>query len=835
MIHDLLAGRLPGPLEPLIDLALDLRFTASRTAVDIWRTLDAETWERTENPYLILMNAHQERLEQLASDAHFLNELRRCISSRVRDATRPCWFGTEPAHAALRGVAYFSMEFGLSEALPIYSGGLGFLAGDHLRSASDLGIPLVAVGLLYQQGYFSQVISAAGEQLEAFPFNDPSSMPILPLRGLDGRWLRVRLPLPNRTLIARTWEVKVGRVRLLLLDTNDPRNTLEDRTITANLYDAGSERRLLQEVLLGIGGWQLLEKLGIETQVCHLNEGHPAFVVLARAAAYARDHQTPFAVALRATRSGNVFTTHTPVEAAFDRFDAGLVQSLLEPMFRPAGLDGDQLLALGRRDPDDASQAFHMAYLAMRGCSRANAVSRLHGHTSRALFAPLFPRRARLEVPIRHITNGVHVGEWDSGSANRLWRAAVGEGQSWRDQLERTADRIQEIRDPDIWKFRAEARMDLVQYVRRRHARRQQERGASEAELRAARQILDPNHLTIGFARRFTAYKRPTLLLHDPDRLARLLRSEERPVQLIVAGKSHPNDRHGKQLVQQMVQFSWREDVAGRIVFLEDYDLVLAQHLAGGVDLWLNQPRRPAEACGTSGMKMLANGGLHCSSLDGWWDEAYAPEVGWALGDRENRGPEADATDAELLYRLLENEIVQSFYTRDADGIPRAWVARVRSSMSHLTPRFSADRMLREYVDQAYLPAAEALRLRAERGPARALDLERWSERLKLGWPSLRFVEVQIKPQAGALSIEARAYLGELDASAIQAEVFSEAPDVLLLPMQHRGPLPGFVNVHVYTAVVPADRPARNYTPRLIPHHPDSLGPIEHSAVLWSK
>ncbi len=833
MIHDLLANRLPERLRPLIDLALDLRFTASRTAVGLWRSIDLETWERTENPYLILLNAHSEKLDALSRDREFLSDLERCLARRESESYGARWFGSDSTHAMLRGVAYFSMEFGLSESLPIYSGGLGFLAGDHLRSASDLGVPLVGVGLLYQQGYFCQVLAPSGDQLEAFPFNDPSSMPIQPLRGPDGRWVRVRLDLPGRTLLARTWEVRVGQVRLFLLDTNDPRNTPGDRAITANLYDAGPERRILQEILLGVGGWQLLEKLGVDAQVCHLNEGHPAFVVLARAASYAHTHGVPFQIGLRATRAGNVFTTHTPVEAAFDSFDPALVLSLVEPLFRSVGLSADQLLRLGRRNPESSGESFHMAYLAMRGCSLVNGVSRLHGETSRRLFSPLFPRLPLREVPVGYVTNGVHVGEWDSSSANRIWGAA-GEGvRSWVHDVDEASNRSRRLSDVELWKFRAEARADLVQYVRRRFSRQLAERGAGPEELERARNVLDPEILTLGFARRFTEYKRPNLLLRDVERLARILRGSDCPVQLIIAGKAHPNDLHGKQMVRAVVHFTQRSDIADRAVFLEDYDLVLAQHLAGGVDVWLNHPRRPAEACGTSGMKMLVNGGLHFSTLDGWWDEAYQPGVGWALGGRDLKGPEGDAEDAEQLYATLEREIVPEFYARGSNGVPAAWVERVRASMDELTPRFSAARMLREYVQDAYVPAARAVRSRAELGPDRVLALSSYSDRLERAWPGLRFHSLQVSERAGLHLYEVEIDLGEVEPHWVRVQLYSEVPDGQIVEMACSGAVPGEISRYIYRAQIAADRPAHFYTPRVVASHPDSLGPIEHPQVHW--
>jgi starch phosphorylase len=472
---DPLEGRpLPGALTPLAELALDLRRIGSSTAARIWQAIDPDTWERTENPYLILLNAHRDRLESVARDPDLLRELAALVERRRAERARPSWFEGAHDSPALAGVAYFSMEFGLSEALPVYSGGLGILAGDHLKSASDLGVPLVGVGLLYQQGYFRQGIGHDGAQLEAWPHNDPSGMPVRPVRALDGRWLRVRVPLPGRTLLARAWEVRVGRVRVFLLDSNDARNDPFDRGISARLYDPGAEMRLLQEILLGFGGWQLLEMLGVPVDVCHLNEGHAAFAVLARAASFADRTRTPFAVALRATRAGNVFTTHTPVEAAFDRFDPERVAQLLRPFLERVGFGEDELLALGRRDPDNAHEPFHMAYLALRGSCFANGVSRLHGQVSRELFAPLFPGRPPAEVPVGHVTNGVHVASWDSPAASAFWSRATGRRHAWVRDLDTSVGALEGARDEQLWAMRSAARRELVAYVRRRLVRQVQ-------------------------------------------------------------------------------------------------------------------------------------------------------------------------------------------------------------------------------------------------------------------------------------------------------------------------------------------------------------------------
>jgi starch phosphorylase len=828
---------LPDELADLAELALDLRYVGSQVASAIWERLDPEAWERTRNPHMILQNVARARLEEAARDEQLKWRLGEWIERRRRTMGSPGWFRQTYPDSALQGVAYFSMEFGLSEALPIYSGGLGMLAGDHLKSACDLDVPMVGVGLLYQQGYFRQVVADDGWQLEATPYNDPSSLPVLPAVDKDGSWMRIGLELPGRRVILRVWEGRVGRVSLYLLDSNDPLNSPWDRGITANLYAAGKEKRLLQELILGLGGWRLLEQLGRPLQVCHLNEGHAAFVVLARALSFAKQTGQPFLTGLCATRAGNVFTTHTPVAAAFDQFEPDLLLRYAQPFFESTGTPPAKLLGLGRKDPADNSEAFNMAYLAMRGCCHINGVSRLHGRVSRQLFRDLYPQWPEADVPVGYITNGVHVPTWDSPQANRLLSAAFGKGERrWVEHLADAAEAISRLGAAQLWSFRAEARQSLIEYARRRIARQYQEHGAPPDVVQRARHALDPNTLTLGFARRFTEYKRPNLLLRDQERLTRLISRRERSVQLIVAGKAHPNDDQGKGMVQAMVRFARRPDVWDRVMFLEDYDMALAQLLATGVDVWINTPRRPAEACGTSGMKMLVNGGLNLSERDGWWDEAYSPDVGWALGDGSEGGSDVDDRDAVQLYDLLENSIIPEFYDRDADGVPQAWIARIRASMSRLTPQFSSDRMVREYVENAYLPAARAYLRRAENGGKLAAKVVRWQAETAECWGSLRFGEVRVTEDAPNWLFEVRAYLGEMSPDAVQVQLYAEPvgggkPSVV--SMELNGPLVGSVNGFSYVARVPADRPAQHHTPRVVPYHPDAFVPIEDTHVFW--
>ena len=830
---------LPPGLERLTDLALDLRWTWSHSTDRLWKMLDPEAWERTGNPYFILQNVSQTRLEEAATDPRLTEELHTWVMQQERYLQDPGWFGRERGARGPKGIAYFSMEFGLGEALPIYSGGLGILAGDFLKTASDLGVPAVGIGLLYQQGYFRQILTPDGRQGEAYPYNDPTALPVTPALNREGGWLRIRLELPGRAILLRVWQARVGKVALYLLDSNDLSNSPPDRGATAHLYPTDEKMRLTQEIILGIGGWRVIEDLGFDVEICHLNEGHAAFAVLARAYRFMRQTGSSFPVALRATRAGNVFTTHTPVEAAFDRFPPDLLRPYASHLADMVHVPMDDLLALGRRDAGNQNEPFNMAFLAMRGSGSVNGVSLLHGAVSRGIFQPLFPDWPLYEVPIRHVTNGVHVPSWDSPEADKLWTCTCGK-ERWLGRLEELCASISQVEDNDLWSIRESGRQALIQYARHRLVRQMRERGAAPEHVQQAEHILDPKTITLGFARRFAPYKRPTLLLHDPDRLARILCHPDRPVQLIVAGKAHPHDEEGKRLVYEMTRFSARADIWDRVVFLEDYDMALAEYLVAGIDVWLNTPRRPWEACGTSGMKVLVNGGLNLSELDGWWAEAYAPDVGWALGDgREHDEPGYDAVEATMLYELLEQKVIPEFYDRDDAGIPHAWLTRIRASMSRLTPQFSSNRMVREYVDQIYSPASEALSRRIENDAKLASELEAWHAQLREDWGRVRFGDVQMTKREDRWHVAAQVYAGNLEPDRVRVELYAdplngdEPPTRIAL--HQRDPIPGVVNGYVYQADFPSTRPAHHFTPRITPFHPDVLIPLEESFIVWKR
>ncbi|HLH78614.1 MAG TPA: alpha-glucan family phosphorylase [Candidatus Binataceae bacterium] len=824
---------LPQGLEALSELALDMRWSWNHEADQLWEKVSPELWEATGNPWLILQSVSLARLEGLARDSTFMAELRRLQESRADFARRQLWFTTTHGAEQLKPVAYFSMEFGLSEALPIYAGGLGILAGDHLKTASDLGVPLVGLGLLYQQGYFRQTIGPDGSQLAIYPYNNPVMLPVVPVRDAKGEWLRVAVELAGRQVYLRGWEVRVGNITLYLLDSNDPLNLPVDRGITGELYSGAAEMRLQQEIVLGIGGWRLLRELGISCEVCHLNEGHAAFVTLERARDFMQQTGCSFLVALRCTRVGNVFTTHTPVAAGFDRFSKDLMTAYFADYARTAAIGLEQLLALGRVNPEDSSEPFNMAYLALRGCGSANAVSRLHGRVSRRIFQPLFIRWPEAEVPVEYVTNGIHVPSWDSAAADALWTESCGKGR-WMGELEKVEDAIGSLGDDALWTLRMNSRRAFVDAVRRRAERHRVALGDSTG-LRTA-DHLDYNALTLGFARRFTGYKRPNLLLLEPERLTRILNNVN-PVQLVVAGKAHPADEEGRRMVREWVEYARRPEVRGRVIFLEDYDMTLAAELVQGVDLWINTPRRPWEACGTSGMKLLVNGGLNLSELDGWWAEAYAPEVGWALGDRqEHEDPQWDIREAQELYRLLEQDIVPAFYERDARGIPVRWIARVRASMSGLAPRFSANRMVREYTQRCYLPAAQRYRRRTADNGGLGSRIEQWHNSLSNHWSEIRFGNLFVQDGGAQRLVRVQVYLGGMNPEGVAVELYADELDgasLVRVPMVRAEAITGAVNGWTYQASVGKDRSADQYTPRVVPYHPEASVPLEARQIVW--
>lgn len=837
--HNILPTEVEG-VSSLAELALDLRWSWDHGADGVWKRLDPALWDLTSNPWVILQTVSREKLQSLLADPDFRMEVDTLVQASKQAASSAAWFQQNHPQAPLTCVAYFSMEFMLSEALPIYSGGLGNVAGDQLKAASDLGVPVVGVGLLYQQGYFRQVIDEEGAQQALYPYNDPGQLPITPLRQPNGEWLRLEIALPGYSVWLRAWQVQIGRVKLYLLDSNDGANFPAHRGITSELYGGGPELRLKQELLLGIGGWRLLGALGIRPEICHLNEGHAAFAVLERARSFMSETGQPFEVALATTRAGNLFTTHTAVEAGFDRFPPVLIGQYLGGYARAMlGISLDDLLAFGRANPGDDSEPFNMAYLALRGSGSVNGVSRLHGQVSRQLFAPLFPRWPTEEVPIGFVTNGVHMPTWDSAAADKLWTEACGKDR-WLGTRENLEKDIRRVPDARLWELRNAGRRWLIEFVRARFPRQLTVSGRSAELAEQAKHMFNPDVLTLGFARRFATYKRPNLLLHDPARLIRLLTNTRQPVQLILAGKAHPADQPGQALIKEWTRFARRPEVQPHVCFLSDYDMQLAARLVEGMDVWINTPRRPWEACGTSGMKVLVNGGINLSELDGWWAEAYTPDVGWALGDGQERGddPGWDATEAEALYDLLEHEVIPEFYDRDAQSIPVAWVARMRESMARLTPHFSATRSVREYTEQHYLPGAVSYRRRAADKGAIGKQIVDWRRNWNEKQAPVRFGEVKIETDGDQHRFEVEVHFDELDPNQARVELYAagnNGDSPFRKKMARTGQLGDAPGGYVYRVQVPAARPASDYTARLIPCYDGVAVPLEATSIQWQR
>ncbi len=839
LVRDFLHSDIDG-FDSLSELALDMRWSWNHAADEIWRQLDPVLWDLTHHPWDVLQTVSREKVKDVLSNPDIRKKIDSLVQSKEQEEKASAWFQQNYPKSPLTCVAYFSMEFMLSEALPIYSGGLGNVAGDQLKTASDLGVPVVGVGLLYQQGYFRQELDRNGAQQALYPYNDPGQLPITPLRHPNGEWLRLEIALPGYSVWLRAWQVQVGRIKLYLLDTNDAANSPIHRGITSELYGGGPELRLKQEMVLGIGGWRILRALGIKPEVCHLNEGHAAFAVLERARNFMEETGQPFKVALAVTRAGNLFTTHTAVAAGFDRFAPALIEQYLGWYAKEKlGITMNDLLALGRQNSNDSSENFNMAYLAIRGSGAVNGVSRLHGKVSRHLFESLFPNWPADEVPIGYVTNGVHMPTWDSAAADDLWTEACGKDR-WLGTTKTIEENIRHTSDDRLWQFRTAASKSFVEYVRGRLSLQLTSSGASHEAVEEAKHFFSPDILTLGFARRFASYKRPNMLLHDPERLLRLLTNQQRPVQLIIAGKAHPADLEGQALIKEWIQFIRQTEARRHVIFLSDYDMLLSEYLVQGVDVWINTPRRPWEACGTSGMKVLVNGGINLSELDGWWAEAYTPEVGWALGDGQEHGddPAWDAAEAKVLYDKLEREVIPEFYTRNNKGIPVAWVARMRESMALLTPRFSANRTVREYTEQHYLPAAKSIQLRMANKGAIGKQIVEWQNNLEEKWAALHFGEVKIETFGEQHVFEIQVFLADLDPMAAHVELYADGIDggaSLTQEMKLLHPLAGATGGYVYSATVSSARPPKDYTARLIPYFDSVAVPLEVERILWQR
>ena len=819
-------ARLPVSLAGLGELALDLRWNGEPDVERLFREIDPETWERAgDNPWLILQSVPKRRLLALANDAAFCARVQAADAARRARLAAPSLWGEGLPEGGGPCVAYFSAEVGIDESLPLYAGGLGILAGDHLKSCSDLGIPLVGVSLLYGQGFFRQQLTADGWQLERHPVTPVELLPLEVARRPDGGDLVVSVELPGRSLDLLVWRARVGRIPLLLLDANLPTNLPADRDITRELYADGREMRLQQELALGVGGQRALAAAGLHPEVLHLNEGHSALAVLEWTAQRMARTGCDHAAARLITAASTIFTTHTPVEAAFDRFEPGLAALYLRPYAAALGIEMETLLDLGRVHPGDGAEPFNIAVLAMRHAGACNGVSRVHAEVSRRLFRPWFPRIPDAEIPVRYVTNGVHTDSWTAPGMVPI-SAALRRGGT-------AAGGNAACSDEELWAARNAERQRLVTFVRTRAQTELAGRGADPAALAEASARLDPQIMTVGFARRFTAYKRPTLLWQDPERLRRLLLHRERPMQLVLAGKAHPADDEGKHLLQQVLRFAADPAVRHRIAFIEDDDISVTQRLVAGVDVWLNTPRPGLEASGTSGMKVLPNGGLNLSVPDGWWAEAAGPDVGWRIGEGATR---SDAEDAATLYALLENEVAPLYYRHGPDGIPHDWLARVRHSVCSLVDRFSTQRMVSEYVADYYQPAARRHRALLAEGAEAATTLATWERLLRQNWQHVVIAEVRAAEVSGTYSFRAAVALGPIPIDWVQVQIFRDgvaggAPAVAVMSA-HPGPAEGCGH---FVGEVPGDRPVEAYTVRVVPHHRDAIWPITLPLITWER
>ncbi|MFN3683386.1 MAG: alpha-glucan family phosphorylase [Fimbriimonadaceae bacterium] len=838
---------LPEPLKPLGRLAANFRWTWHHPTRDVFREADRQLWDDVgHNPMQLIASLSPERIEKLVNDPVFLARLRSCEADLDEYLQSRTWFEERyPDQVGKLSVAYFCAEFGVSECLPIYSGGLGVLAGDHLKAASDLGIPLVGVGLLYARGYFRQFLNPDGWQQEIYPNYDFHQMPLKLVRGPDDQPVRVEVEFPDRTVTCQVWRADVGRVPIFLLDSNVLENAPSDQTITDTLYGGDSEMRIRQEMILGIGGLKALRALGIRPTVCHMNEGHAAFMSIERIRQFMEENQCDFRTARQVVVNGNVFTTHTPVPAGFDFFTPDLLERYMGANIGAVKLPFPDFVKLGRIDEDNPAEAFNMAVLAMEMSNHVNGVSKLHAAVTRSMFQARWPGYPEDEVPVEAITNGVHTCTWVCRRMSDLfdrylegdWRRRCDDPEIWQG--------VYRIPDSELWEALENQRGDLVRYIRKRLQVDLKRRNAGRLDIGLVNNILDPRILTIGFARRFATYKRGNLMLHDRERLKELLFHTERPIQIVIAGKAHPRDDAGKRIIQELVHFINHEGARARMVFLEDYDMQLARALVQGVDVWLNNPRRPMEASGTSGMKVLMNGGLNCSVLDGWWDEGYTPGVGWAIGDRIDVPDEAqqDWLDSRSLYRAIEQEIAPRFYHRVDGGVPTSWIEMVKRSIAELVPRFSTSRMVREYTEKFYIPASDAFLRLQEDGLSRARAALAWRDRVRSAWPNVRIAGVRDtasanNPLGASFTITVDANLGALTPDDVQVEAMvgrvsggRELTDVVRYALdfvEKDGPVSRFCGT------VTCHEPGHmGYATRIVPKHPDVNVRSELPLVCW--
>jgi starch phosphorylase len=842
---------LPERLQPLHRLAYNLWWCWNADAVALFRRVNPDLFEALDHSPIRLLGAtEQTRFEQLEEDDGFLAHMDRVAAALDNYLNARTWFQDTFADDTAARVAYFSAEFGIHESVPVYSGGLGVLAGDHLKSASDLGLPLVGVSLMYREGYFRQYLNIDGWQQERYPENDFFSLPLILETHPDGSPILVSAPLPGRELYLKVWRIQVGRVPLYLLDANIPENRPEDRGITAQLYGGDQTTRIQQEIALGIGGVRALKALGKMPTVCHMNEGHSAFCGLERIRMMMEEHRLDFPAAFEAVKAGTCFTTHTPVPAGNDAFPMHMIEQYLGEYMQQMGVDRTGLAALGRQHPHNEGEPFGMTVLALKLANTSNGVSRLHGSVSRKMWHEIWPGLPTGEVPIASITNGVHTQSWLSPEIEHLYDRYL--GVQWEEKPTDFAiwRRVEQIPDAELWRTHERGRERLVAFARQRLRAQLKRRGSPPSEVDAAEEALDPDALTIGFARRFATYKRGDLIFRNLERVTAILNNTTRPVQLIFSGKAHPRDNGGKELIARVVQMSRRTDLRRRVVFIEDYDMNVARHLVQGVDVWLNNPRRPLEASGTSGMKVPCNGGLNCSILDGWWCEGYDGDNGWAIGAGEEYTDLAyqDEVESRALYDLIEQDIAPLFYTRGSDGLPRGWIRRMKRSIMTLVPVFNTNRMVEEYAERCYVPSHRRFDRLAGDHLTAAKDLAAWRKRVGRDWSQVKVETVEAPTGethrvGGVFPVKVRVHLGQFTPDDVEVQLCHGVLDALgeiaeprAMALHPEAPfsLNGTPRSVTYVGKVPCFASGQfGFSVRVLPKHTDLPHLFEPGLVTW--
>ena len=842
--------QLPERIDHLLDVANNAWWCWNHDAIELFQRIDRELWKQlNQNPRQMLGEVSQLRLEELANDESFLAHLARVWEALETYRNTNLWFDRNAQAPKDLLVAYMSAEFAIHESLRLYSGGLGVLAGDHLKAASDLGMPLIGIGLLYQQGYFRQYLNADGWQQESYPRNDFYNMPIELMKGKDGLPLMIDVPYPNRNVKAKIWRAQIGRVPLYLLDSDCDENSAEDRLITDKLYGGGNEARVRQEILLGMGGVKAMQAMNITPTVYHMNEGHAAFMGLQRIQDLMQGEGLSFDSAVESVKAGNVFTTHTPVPAGNDMFDPGLITHYFKDYCRSVGISMDHLLSLGRQDQSNLQELFCMTVLALRFAAGANGVSKLHGEVARDMWKKTWSHIPVHEVPITSITNGVHNRTWISSELSDLYDRYL--GPRWVDRPDDQSiwHRIDEVPDTELWRCHERCRERLVEFARQRLYNQYNARGGSSLEMRICREVLDPEVLTIGFARRFATYKRGNLILRDKERLTKILLHAKRPVQLIIAGKAHPADQMGKQVIRELFHFAREVDVRHSIILVENYDMNVARYMVQGVDCWLNNPRRPMEASGTSGMKAAANGALNISIPDGWWCEAENLGAnGWSIGRGETYAStdEQDEVESEALYDLLEQEIAPLFYKKANDGLPRDWIACMKTAIRTCGPLFNTYRMVQEYGDRCYIPASVRSHELSAKKRTRAIALADWKQKVRASWSQIRVEDIHTEGQhdglavGASLKVRARVHLGALQDEDVSVEVYYG-------PLDHHGKIvaghttvmsqleeAGEHGLSVYSGHVTCETTGQlGFAVRVIPKHADLAQKHETMLITW--